>query len=371
MIFAEISVEGYGHYPCSLRQVNRAGRPFHRTQNTVEAYRYRFELLERNAHRYQRAEQPLDLFEITYHAVANAAELASNSWTQLRACLLQAYRDYFDLEQIDEDTVEALVGILKAHTKARAKRSEKPILPIRTSAGRTKWIDQSEQDAINLQLSPAHSVEGVLKVINRYGPRLGLRLSEWLTARPFRDDLIVQNAKFSEDNQRGLAPTRALRLTGAFSYHELRDLKFGLDRIRALVRRHGADSVKGMLHVCLHKAVAATGLTRKITFRTYRDQCRANMIADGHDRLTIAGTMGHSAADSQLRYGITRRGRKGQGLAVCSEQLASKVRPGANTISRIKRREKAKADDLAYAALKQKWADDRAQEQAYAYTPFD
>ncbi len=360
MDYPDLSIEGIEHYPAVLRRPNFAGEPFHRTQNTIEKYRNRFKLLERRAHKMQQADQPLRLDEILYCVTRISAELANNTWLQYQAASMQAIRDASDLKLINERKADDLVEILDRHTRARSERTEKPDIPLRTSARRTKWIDQLEQDKIWQILSTRDPVDGALQMINDYGDRIGLRLSEWLNCSIENGSLTVKNAKYSKVNSKGLAPFRTLNLREGFCAGEIDDFEFGLHRLKNLVRHYGTDVAIRMLYRRLKEVADVVCPNRNITFRTYRDQFRSNMAADGYDRFTIAGSIGHSSADTQRRYEITRRGRKGMGLATCSPELALKVRPGANTTSRQNRR-----------ALERGTNHKREEQQSYTFTPFD
>lgn len=379
MIFNDLSATDRDQYPEELCRPNLAGRPFHRTPDTIKKYMERFRLLEQRAHRNQRADCPLELDAIFAFVVRIAAELSNNTWTQYRAACLQALRYNYDLRQIDDAEIVGLVAILDKHSKARAMRSVKPKLLKRTSAGQAKSISQQEQDAIHAELSPVYPIDGVLEMINAYGTRVGLRFSEWFNCQIQGTELIVKNAKYSTANRRGLAPTRSLTLNVGFCDAEICDLEFGLDRLRELVRRCGLEQVKKKLHARLRQVADVPSRRRMITFRTYRDQFRANLRADGHDRPTIAAAMGHSSADSQQSYGVTHRGRKGQGLATCSAELAAKVRPGANTTARMKRRDESRALDERFAEFKRQnsqlfWNGlSKRHSHTYdpSYTPFD
>jgi hypothetical protein len=171
-----------------------------------------------------------------------------------------------------------------------------------------------------------------------FGPLCGLRNSEWNGTVLIGNVLTIPCGKFSLANARGIAPcrTQVLNLKAA----ELERLAGFLRRLKSEIRDADgrADLVmrrQSRLLCTIRKNAGAP----RVTQRTVRHQCTANLRAAGYSREERAAVLGHAAADtSDDHYGKANRGwRDRQRWLEVPTQLTQLVRPGAKTASKIAR----------------------------------
>ncbi len=148
------------------------------------------------------------------------------------------------------DADEAHIAILQralddAHPVPRTKSA-----PPRTSARKRLTISESEREGLVFYLAGRPTVTCRLLVgLIGYGPILGLRPHEWVTARISGDILIVTCAKHT--NGRGVASEREIDLT-ALSGEQRR----GLDRFLARLQIEAAKCAAWQIfHERLAKAL--------------------------------------------------------------------------------------------------------------------
>ena len=336
MIFPDFAVFGTSQYPETLQRGDKADDVFTRCESTLRKYRERFLNFTRRAHIANHADEPLSLETIIYYVLRISPELSRSTRTQYRSACMQAIRDHIDMEQISFGEAEAMVELLD--TLARQKESGEGIVP-RTSARRAKWICTDEIEAIHKALDPRSPIDRALQVVALYGERLGMRPGEWLRCKLVGTGLEVKCGKYDPEGTRGVAATRTLSLAESFTHAERADLQSGLDAMFRLVRHYGDEAtVLKCMQDRFRKVADMVAPGRKLVLRTFRDQCRSNLIACGVPRNTIAAILGHSSADSQFAYGETRQGRNRVNPVQVSPELVALVWDGASTLAKRRRR---------------------------------
>ncbi|MDA8870290.1 hypothetical protein N9H93_02735 [Rhizobiaceae bacterium] len=312
MIYPDFPVQGFEHYPSSLQRTDKAGYAFERSEGTLANYRARFAGLSRRAHIANHAEEPMDLMEILGHLGRHVVGKSPSTWRQYRAAFIQALRDHFDLELIDDDEAEALAHLLDGYDPGLRSDGGQydPTKSPRTSARRAKSIRTDEIDAIWSALHSNDPLDYGLQTIALYGEHVGMRPGEWLKSKIDGAALTVACGKYEPTGFRGIAPFRTLDLTASFDEGELSELRRGIDALAQLVQLYGShEAALKRLQDRFRNIADRVSPGRCLVLRTFRDQCRANLVANGVPRKEIAAILGHSSANSQFAYGEIRNGR--------------------------------------------------------------
>lgn len=273
-----------------------------RTPATLAAYRrdYRGLLLRSTA--------PIDaddhsrlLYLVSWFA-GQDAEWAPSTIRKYRATIQAAIDDWI-CSGVDAD--EAHIAILQralddAHPVPRTKSA-----PPRTSARKRLTISESEREGLVFYLAGRPTVTCRLLVgLIGYGPILGLRPHEWVTARISGDILIVTCAKHT--NGRGVASEREIDLT-ALSGEQRR----GLDRFLARLQIEAAKCAAWQIfHERLAKALTRAchqiGI-QPISLYSLRHQAAATakrFMAP----IEVAALLGHASPRTAAQHYARRAG---------------------------------------------------------------
>ena len=215
-------------------------------------------------------------------------------------CLLEraSSMGLFDPHQ-SKGLCEFLTGEKYTLPKPRDKRLEP-----RTSARKRKAFDLHERASLMHYLANQKTPTAkVLCGLVHFGPELGLRFCEWLTAAVRGDVLIVKCAKAT--NGRAIAAERLIDLA---SYSELdRTALRGLLRSMKASVAEAGDEKK--LHGRLAKALARACETlkiRKIALYTLRHQALATAKRSLNSR-EVAALAGHKTTRTASRHYASRR----------------------------------------------------------------
>ncbi len=329
------------HYPPGLRTADLVGRTRVRSVQTLEAYRKRYAQLLAACKRETGAEV-IGALALARFVRAKAPILRHSSYRQYVAAALQFARDLFDRGMLTAEDAELVAKTLRIERTG----DEKPFLPAsappRTSAKRAKKISEEAlarvvKGAVRTNTRTAAMLAGVV----HFGAKLGLRPSEWMDAHLDGGVLVVRSAKYSIENQRGLAEDRRLFLVRErFSARDMANLRMTLGLIQREIRRASGDHWKVLrrLSRMFTKLGAEVGLKRA-TLRVLRHQARSNLAAAGLDTPAIAGVLGHASEASQVAYGHARSGWGEAPCVVADPALVAKVRPGASLSSKMRRGE--------------------------------
>lgn len=332
---------GGREYPTCLERPDLAGCVRVRTPGTEAAYRKRYAGLCKRVEHPGNDERAARIAQVARRLVQAAPTLRPTSYRQYRAAIHQELRDLFDLEEISLDQIER---VAESMLLRRADGQPSPFAlkrgPLRTSAGRAKSIGEGKASALSAIASARRSPTGAnLADQLKYGPKYGLRNSEWPGAVLDGTALKIPCGKYSIPNGRAVAEYRTL-LVQDLEPAELRNLASFLQRLKSEVQKANGRSDlvmrrQGHLLRTIRDDVGAP----RTTLRTLRHQCTANLRKAGYSREEKAAALGHASADTADNYyGKTNRGWRGLRRWIeVPEELTQKVRPGAKTASKIQR----------------------------------
>jgi len=317
--------------PACLDKPDLAGCVRSRATATEVRYREGYARLERRAR--DAWGRQVTIFDVATYVSAYAINLQPRSYRQYRAHVLQQARDLFDRGELDEAEAELISIALDGGAGSLPETD----LPVRCGHRRAKSLSKEEwrrliEGAERIDSRVARQLAMVLLL----GPVVGIRPYEWPSVRREGAALVVDCAKFSVANGRGVAETRSLTLPTAFQTPEfLRRLERVLSEMRGDVEAAGGDVSVTM--ACLARLLRQIrGKRSTVTLRTLRHQYRANAALRERDAAWIAAAMGHASADSQQSYGRKRRGWRSMPLAAPEQELVARVRLGASTMSKIR-----------------------------------
>jgi hypothetical protein len=269
--------------------------------------------------------------------------LKDTTFRQYRCAILQHLRDGWNEGKISQERIEALEAKLrlpdKAGTSGSSSRMSHPHQA--TSAGRLRsvsagWLSSVTTGLFREGTDAARVAAGILE----HGVRLGLRPSEWFSARIVGNVLRCRSGKYSVENGRALGETRDVSLEGydAGDLIDLGDLLAAIARVLAQAGR--ADLALRRIQAVLRKVRDQAGVDGLCLY-TSRQQCRANLAAAGLTREEIAVWMGHASADTAgSHYAPARKGWRSAKYfkpAPADDTLLTWVRPGARTSAKLQR----------------------------------
>lgn len=176
--------------------------------------------------------------------------------------------------------------------------------PRRTSALKRKSVDLDERKRLmaHLRKIPGDTSE-TLRALIYFGPDLGLRFVEYLTAETRDTTLHVTCAKAT--NGRALAQVRTIDLSG-FSASEQAALRSFLLRIKRLAREAGSAK---KLHARLAKALSRACITisiEKISLYTLRHQALATAKRT-MSPVAVAALAGHKTTRTASQHYASKR----------------------------------------------------------------
>ena len=328
-------------YPVCLERPDLGGRVRVRAPKTAAEYRKRYIWLRKRTARFQLTNvEATTVADVAERLFKTASTLRPSSYRQYRAAIHQELRDLWDANRISLDEVEQIAAsmILK-----RGPGAPSPYAPmrgrLRTSAGRAKSIAQHKAAALSRLAAARKSAAGRnLGDHFRFGPKFGLRNTEWFDAELEGTNLKVRCGKFSIPNGRGVAEYRTLSAQD-LDAAELAGLAEFLKRLRSEMRAaNGRGDLVLRRQGYLLRAIRGAAKAPRVTLRTGRHQFTANMRSMGYSREEIAAALGHASADTpDDHYGKTNRGWKGLRRWIeLPAELTLRVRPGANTASKLR-----------------------------------
>jgi integrase len=329
-------------YPGCLELPDLAGRVRVRKPKTEAAYRKGYAWLCKRVARVRSTAmtpEPTTVADVAQWLVQVASTLRPSSYRQYRAAALQELRDLRDARGISLDRVEQIAASMLL---SRGPDQSSPYAPkrlSRTSAGKAKSIHQSKAARLCEVAAARVDRNGAnLADYFTFGPKCGLRISEWNGTVLEGTALKIPCGKFSIDNGRGIAPYRTQQLDLAPG--ELDRLGKFLQRLQLQIQEADGrcDLVMRRLSRLL-RAVRKDIDAPRVTLRTVRHQFTANLRAAGYSREERAAALGHAAADtSDDHYGKKNRGwRLLRRWIELPKELTERVRPGAKTASKIAR----------------------------------
>jgi len=328
-------------YPACLERPDLGGRVRVRAPETAAEYRKRYIWLRKRTARFQRTNvEATTVADVAQRLFKTVSTLRPSSYRQYRAAIQQELRDRWDAKKISLAEAERIAA---STILSRDPDAPSPYAPmrgrLRTSAGRAKSIAQHKAAALSRLAAARKSAAGRnLADHLRFGPKFGLRNSEWLDAELEGTNLKVRCGKFSIHNGRGVAEYRTLLAQG-LDASEMAGLAEFLKRLRSEMRAaNGRGDLVLRRQGYLLRAIRGAAKAPRVTLRTGRHQCTANMRSMGYSREEIAAALGHASADtSDDHYGKTNRGWKGLRRWIeLPAELTLRVRPGANTASKVR-----------------------------------
>jgi hypothetical protein len=328
-------------YPACLERPDLGGRVRVRAPETAAEYRKRYIWLRKRTARFQRTNvEATTVADVAERLFKTASTLRPSSYRQYRAAIQQALRDLWDAKKITLDRVERIAASMILSRGPGAPSPYAPMRsPLRTSAGRAKSLARHKADALSGRAAARKSATGRnLADHMRFGPKFGLRNSEWLRAVLEGTNLQVRCGKFSIPNGRGIAEYRTL-LAQHLDAAELAGLAEFLERLRSEMRAaNGRGDLVLRRQSYLLRDIRDLAQAPRVTMRTTRHQFTANMRKAAYSREERAAALGHAAADtSDDHYGKPNRGWKGLRRWIeLPTDLTQRVRPGAKTESRIR-----------------------------------
>ena len=327
------------HYPQALRRADLGGKTRIRSIATINAYRKRYGWLIARVSK-MNGDTKVSLFDIAKFLRELAPSLRHASYRQYCAAFNQLLRDKFDNSTISGRKAEQLANYLIIGEPAVTVFLPKNTEP-RTAARRAKSMSVEATSDITTRLEHSRSKHrralSIFMLANQF---LGLRPVEWLDLAVDGRKLIVKCAKYSEQNARGIAPTRTLFLPKeSFCNNQIQAILEAVESFQSLLKEAGGDKT-----IIVRKLGNVLRSTRsegsRITLRTTRHQAKSNFLASGMSHAEIAATMGHaSASTSQLHYGQRNSGRRLKAVVKPDPNLVQIVRPGAWQISQNARRD--------------------------------
>jgi hypothetical protein len=332
-----------GRYPACLERPDLGGRVRVRTPEIETEYRKGYIWLRKRTARSQHKNiEDTTVTDVAGWLVKIASTLRPSSYRQYRAFIQQELRDLWDAKNISLDRVERIAAAMILTRNPGAPSPYAPMRgPLRTSAGRAKSIAQDKADALSHLAAARKSAAGRnLADHLRFGPKFGLRNTEWFDAELEGTNLKVRCGKFSIPNGRGIAEYRTL-LAQDFDAAELGRLAEFLARLRSeTLAANGRGDLVLRRQSYLLRDIRDAADAPRVTLRTVRHQCTANMRKAGYSREERAAALGHASADtSDDHYGKANRGWKGLRRWIeLPADLTLRVRPGAKTESKVRRR---------------------------------
>ena len=326
--------------PACLERPDLAGRVRTRAPKTESEYRKRYRSLRKQAAKslgIGGSPEDTHVAEVALWLVQVVSSLSHSAYRQYRAAIHQEMRDLWDATAISLNEVE-LIAASMLLTRGQGEPSPyAPRRPFRTSAGRAKGIGQAKA-ALLAERAAAydrHAGQNLTDCLT-FGPKVGLRISEWPAAVLDGALLTIPCGKYSTENARGIAPYRTQVLH--WGVKELARLGQFLKRLHSDVRvaNGRGDVVMRRMGYLLRNIRDDVGAPR-ITLKTLRHQYTANLRAAGYSREERAAALGHAAADtSDQHYGKRNRGwRRLRRWTEIPKELTDRVRPGAKTKAKL------------------------------------
>ena len=327
-------------YPACLERPDLAGRVRARVPQTEFEYRKRYRSLRKRAAKHSAlggSPEDTHVAEVAGWLVQVVSSLSHSAYRQYRAAIHQELRDLWDAGEISEVEVELVAASMLLTRGAGEASPYAPRRPFRTSAGRAKGIGQTKAASLAKRAAACdrHAGQNLADCLT-FGPKVGLRISEWPGTVLDGNILKIPCGKYSVANARGIASYRTLLLD--WDTDELALLDNFLQRLQSDARAANgrSDLVMRRMGYLLRDIRDDEGAPR-VTLKTLRHQCTANLRAAGYSRAERAAVLGHAAADtSDQHYGKRNRGWRGLRRWIdAPKSLTDRVRPGAKTKAKL------------------------------------
>jgi integrase len=285
--------------------------------------------------------EPVRVFDVIDDLRDRAPRLKKNSYYFFRAAILQELRDWFSEGTLSPEKAQALVDRLKPDSGvsvgARARRG-------RTSSQRRRHVQPETISTLaTMARSRCHPTFDTLASLLENGIKVGTRPSELIGARLDGRRLYIKSAKVSAGNNRGLAAVRVIGLLDDFDDFDLEELQQLLGRLSDELAAANGDRTRLVRRYAgaLRRLRDGKQWASRITLRTTRSQCRANLARGGYMPAEVASILGHASAETAAsNYGRANKGWRPipghQPLAISTAMLA-KVRPGARVKAKLAR----------------------------------
>jgi hypothetical protein len=296
-------------FPDCLQTRDKAGTVRTRRTETEDGYRDRYwSLAARIA--MGRPPEDVEVEEVADDLRLRAPELKVNSYYLYRAAVLQILRDRYSKSELTDEQAKRLIERMTPVEGFGLIGSL--VTTTKTSANRRKSMSKITAACLVsvLRANPTATWQNLADMFE-CGPDLGLRPCEFFDATISGRIVTVRTAKYSIENQKGVAAYRTFELGEEFDAYAIEALQIlfanlaieleavGGDRSR-LVRRYGD---------ALRAARREVPSAKNITLKTTRHQFRANLKRVGYTREEIAAAMGQASADTSSGYGtLTRAG---------------------------------------------------------------
>lgn len=257
------------------------------------------------------------LFEtVVWFCKNKAHNYKSSTWRYYRSSFLYYAKILLNEEKISNINYEKLKELLE-----KTKSGEKEFLPERTSAKKSKYINDKDLKILINELKKSNNKWKVTTIIwIQSGILTGLRPVEWNSAEIIADDnkfiIKVKNAK--NTNNRSHGEYRKIDL----SYLEKKE-KDMIDKQIKIAKNFYEKNIWKEYYEGCSNLLRYT--TRKIfkdkkkfpTLYSCRHQFSANIKASGYTTNEVAALMGHASdKTAQEHYGKKRYGKKGKGPKV-------------------------------------------------------
>jgi hypothetical protein len=327
-------------FPRCLQRPDLGGKVRVRSPMTEESYRVRYAGWARTLS--GKLGISADVVDVIDDLRARALTLKANSYYLYRATILQELRDRFAAGDLTEEQAEQLVRRMTPDEGTALIGSKAP--RGRTSAGTRQHLrPASVGTLVTMAEARRHSTFHDLAGLLEYGVKVGTRPCELMGARLRGRILSIRSAKFSAANERGVGEFRNIGLLEEFDDFDLDGLGRLLSRLAEkleavrgdrtrLVRRYGE---------ALRRLRRGEAWASRITLKTTRSQCRANLARAGFSAREIAAIFGHASAETAAsNYGCVNKGWRpvsGRHPLAISDRGLKAVRPGARTKAKLAR----------------------------------
>ena len=329
-------------YPACLERPDLAGRVRARVPQTEFEYRKRYRSLRKRAAKHSAlggSPEDTHVAEVAGWLVQVVSSLSHSAYRQYRAAIHQELRDLWDAGEISEVEVELVAASMLLTRGAGEASPYAPRRPFRTSAGRAKGIGQTKAASLAKRAAACdrHAGQNLADCLT-FGPKVGLRISEWPKAVLGGNILKIPCGKYSIANGRGIGPYRTQVLH--WEANDLAVLDRFLNRLHSDIEAANGrgDLVLRRMSYLLRNIRNDVGAPR-FSLKTLRHQFTANLRAAGYSREERAAALGHAAADtSDQHYGKRNRGWRGLRRWIkIPKGLTDRVRPGAKTKAKLER----------------------------------
>jgi hypothetical protein len=328
--------------PLCLQEADKAGKIRSRSLKTERDYRIRYLGLARTLAK-QLGEPHVEIGQVIDSLRHRAPTLAKRSYYLYCACIKQELRDIYVNGGLSCKAVENLVAGMKPAEGAAVGTKIKT----RSSRKRRHFGPATHGNMVSVLGQRKGNTAKNLACMLEVGPGIGVRPCEFFGCRLEGKTLYVRSAKFSSENERGIAAWRQFELLefGEVKLVELADL---IERLNEELRTVEGDREKLVRRysAMMRRTRCLVPSASNLTLGATRHQFRANLARAGYPREEIAAAMGHaSAGTGEAHYGRSTKGWypiNSYRPVLVPAKMVALVRPGA----------RAKFREAAYKPIK-------------------